>query len=96
MSYCTKCGDYMIFPERHSCSPKWEVLDADEGGEKDWTIVHAIDAEDAATKFAERRDDCNGEGPRERTVVVREPGSTEEKEFEITFDYSVDYYAREA
>ncbi|MBB5414062.1 hypothetical protein [Paraburkholderia atlantica] len=95
MSDCTKCGEYMFFPERHTCSPKWEVIDADECGENDWKTIHALDGEDAAAKYAEQRDDRNGEGPRERTVIVREPGASDEKRFSITFEYSVDYSAQE-
>jgi hypothetical protein len=95
MSYCKTCGKYMLYPERHTCPPEWEVRDADDCDDSDWETVREFDEEDAATKYAEDCDDNGGEGPHERTVLVRKPGASEVKRFAITFDYSVDYSARE-
>lgn len=96
MSYCATCKAYMVFPERHTCPPEWEVRDADDCNDLDWEIVREHDEEEAATKYAEESDSNGGEGPHERAVLVRKPGGTDVKRFEITFDYSVDYRARAA
>lgn len=95
MNDCTTCGQYMFFPDRHSCHPEWEVRDPDRSDDDEWEIVRAMDDEDAAAKFAEECDSEGGEGPRERKVIVREKGATEAKTFAITFEYSVDYSTNE-
>lgn len=93
MSDCQDCGNYMF--SFHRCPPEWEARDADDCDDEDWEIVREHDAEDAARKYAEDSDDNGGEGPHERNVLVRKKGSTDVTRFEITFDYSVDYYAKE-
>lgn len=95
MSYCPTCGMYMLYHEHHTCPPQWEAQDPETRADDDWTVVHAHDGEGAAVKYAERADDCSGEGPHERTVLVRELGSSEAKQFAITWECSVDYYAHE-
>jgi hypothetical protein len=96
MSYCPTCGKSTYFSgNSHRCPPQWEVRDADDCDDSDWEVVREIDAEDAAREYAQRSDSDGGEGPHERIVLVRELGSTETKRFEITFDYSIDYYAHE-
>lgn len=95
MADCPICNRYMLFPQTHACPPEWEVSDAEDDREGDWTVVRAVDAPDAAGAFAERRDDRHGDGPRERTVIVRKKGFEKEVRFDIRFEYSVDYYANE-
>jgi hypothetical protein len=95
MSYCATCGRYEGLSKYHACPPEWEVRDAVDCDDDDWQIVREHDEEDAAAKYAEDCDDNGGEGPHERTVLVRAPGSSEVKRFVITFDYSVDYNAFE-
>lgn len=91
---CPTCGNFTLSPEYHRCPPEWEVRDADDCDDTDWEIVRGSDEDEAATKYAEESDN-HGDGPRERVVLVRAPGTTEAKRFEITFDYSIDYYATE-
>lgn len=90
---CPTCGEFTLSPQYHRCPPEWEARD-DEGNDDDWEVVRARDADDAAAKFAEESD-SDSDGPRERTVLVREKGSEDVKRFAITFEYSVDYYANE-
>jgi hypothetical protein len=94
MTTCATCGHFTLSPKYHTCPPEWEARDADDCDD-DWEVIRAPDADDAATKYAEECDDGSGEGAHERTVLVRAIGSTDVKRFEITFDYSVDYYATE-
>ena len=97
MNYCPTCGKSTHFAgKHHKCPPEWEVRDADDCDESDWQIVREYDEDDAARRYASDSDNDCGEGPHERTVLVRAPGSTEAKRFSITFDYSIDYYAHEA
>jgi hypothetical protein len=91
---CQKCGAFMISPKWHSCPPEWEVRDADDCDDEDWQTYHAHEASDAAEKYAEDSDN-NGDGPRESVVLVRKPGTTDVKRFEITFEYAIDYCATE-
>jgi hypothetical protein len=90
--YCSECGAYALALHLHQCPPKWEVRDADDD-ESDFTIVHEFDAESAAAKYAEQSDD-GGDGPRERTVSVRQNGGDWQR-FDITFEHSITYYAHE-
>lgn len=95
MSYCKTCGKH-IWNDYHKCPPAFEVLDVDYTGD-DWGDAYTVydsDHEEAARAAAEEMDN-GSDGPSERTVIVREKGKTEVKQFSITFDYSVDYYARE-
>ncbi|MDR5800604.1 hypothetical protein [Caballeronia sp. LZ001] len=95
MSYCPIC-DGFLSSFGHTCPPLWEVCDAEDCDDQDWQTIREIDAEEAAREYAGKADSDSGGGPHERTVLVRAPGSTDVKRFFITFDYSIDYYAREA
>lgn len=96
MDYCTECKKH-YWNKRHECPPLYEFLDKYEMGD-DWKDAHkvrAFDAEDAAIAAADEMDSGNGEGATNRTITVRKLGEETETTFSITFDYSVDYYARE-
>lgn len=95
MSYCSTCGKYMLFPDSHKCLPAWEAQDPHTRDDDDWTTVYACDEESAAAEYAEKADSRSGDGPQERTVLVRLPGSSDAKRFSINWEYSVDYYAHE-
>jgi hypothetical protein len=94
MSDCNICKAYLIGPH-HKCPPKWLVIDKDWCG-NDWDDayeVFALDAEDAAKEGAEKIDDKSGDGPQERTIFVKSLAGEITGPYEITFDYSVNYYA---
>lgn len=98
MNYCATCGKYTyegntnLMGKPHKCLPEYEVIDFDE----DWdqcVSVYSMDHEDAAQDYCEKMDDGSGEGPRERTVLVRKKHEERIVKFKVSFEYSVDYYA---
>lgn len=94
--HCKACGRYTGWLSAHTCPPEFEVLDHNYTGD-DWDDAYKVreaDHEDAAQKAAEEMDDSCGEGPHERLLQVRKVGETEVVQVKVTFDYSVDYYAR--
>ncbi|WP_186275819.1 hypothetical protein [Burkholderia gladioli] len=94
MSDCPKCGHWIgMFV--HACPPAWEVRDADDCDDQDWTSVCAHDEDAAATFYADQLDSRMGEGPHARTVLVRKPGENAAARYSVTFEYSIDYSARE-
>lgn len=96
MNHCNECKKY-YWNKHHECPPLYEYLDKYQMGDnwKDAYKVRAYDAEEAATTAAENMDSGNGEGATNRTITVRKLGEETESTFSITFDYSVDYHARE-
>lgn len=74
----------------------WLVLDEDDLG-SDWEdamTFRAHSAEAAAKEAAEHFDDCDCEGPFQRTLLVKCPRTGAVQKFDITFEYSVTYSAR--
>lgn len=61
--WCGKCGQYMLYPESHSCPPSWDVLELGYDNEtwEDATIAYGRDAADAAAKWAEKEDQDSAE-----------------------------------
>jgi hypothetical protein len=92
--YCSECGAYALTLAYHRCPPAWQVRDADDCDDDDIVTIKAHEADEAAEKYAKQSDSDGGEGPNERTVLVRKAGE-EWQRFKITFDYSIDYYANE-
>ena len=94
MSYgeCKNCGEYCSL-EYHHCD-EWEVwLDEDtrEDADKQW----ADNAEDAAVKWGEWRDDEHNWVDSPNVVCVARPGIEEVKRFEVVAEISIDYSASE-
>lgn len=98
MSYCETCRDFyynLLSDAPHRCAPEHKYLIVENGGDWDTaSSVHAYHADTAARKAAEMDDDDGGEGPSEKTILIKDPGGTITK-WSITFDYSVDYSAHE-
>lgn len=95
MADCKTCGAYCI-TERHQCPPKWLVLDKDYCGD-DWSDAYAVyehRANEAAGSGAKAMDN-GSDGPNERSVYVRlAPEGQIEGPFDVTFDYSIDYFVQ--
>lgn len=93
-SDCKTCGATCV-NVHHQCPPKWLVLDKDYSGD-DWEDAYTVyerDADEAACKAAELMDN-GGDGPSERRVLCRlAPDGEIVGPFDISFEYSVDYYA---
>lgn len=59
---CKTCGEWGWFGEgalrfgAHKCAPIWEAHMHETKWQDDWSEVHANDAEEAASKFAEEYD----------------------------------------
>lgn len=75
--------------------PTWEVRDASDCLGAHWTPVCAGDENSAATLYAVRLDARIAQGPHARTVLVRKPGENAAARYSVTFEYSIDYSARE-
>lgn len=96
IGYCKSCGRFSMWLMSHNCPPEFEVIDHGYTGD-DWEDAYKVredDHEGAAKKAAEEMDDSCGEGPHERMLHVRKAGETDVVQVRVTFDYSVDYYAR--
>lgn len=93
------------FLDNHQNRNLFAVLDM-ENNSDDWEgamLVCAFDPDEAADTAAERMDDDSGDGPHERLLHVKQVedkagkavDNPEVKQYDITFDYSVDYHSRE-
>ena len=73
LEHCSVCGQY-DFVDDHVCKPKWYCSLEDWDHESHHYTVHAIDAEEAAEKFAEIYDQDTAEysivGGEETLVLV--------------------------
>ena len=97
MSYvkCRTCGKFGT-EGVHKCPQIWEVRLYETRWEEDWIEVHAADAEDAATTFAEQYDqggdyDIIRRGSAE--VEVRKLGETEVTQWDIQAESIPQYHA---
>jgi hypothetical protein len=52
---CLTCGEFK-YTSYHKCSPKWYVWQLDDPERFDQRAVHAIDAQEAAEKWADQED----------------------------------------
>jgi hypothetical protein len=100
--FCDTCGRYMLYPDTHHCPPQWQIWKDDNGdasGPEDAkysTTAYGHDEGGAAETAAEYFDGRYGEGPHSHVVFVRKAGTTDTaKRFDVTFEYSVDYSAKE-
>lgn len=105
---CPRCkASYYTWSvlDNHQNRHLFAVLDM-ENNSDDWndaTLVCAFDHDEAADIAAERMDDEAGDGPKERLLHVKQVEdqkgnavtNAEVKQFDITFDYSIDYHSRE-
>jgi len=92
---CKTCGAHFV-TVAHRCPPLFLALDPECSG-FDWSDayhVYAYDAESAARKAAKKMDDSWGDGGHERDILIKDTNGKTTK-WTITFDYSVDYYAKE-
>ena len=100
---CKICGEFgwtgasAIRFGHHQCPPLWEARLKDARWENEWTDVHALDAEQAASRFCQQHDSngdydiiTNGEAE----VEVRKPDSDKITLVEITAESVPTYYAR--
>lgn len=98
---CKTCGEHFVTIARR-CPPLFLALDPECSGDldcssPDWSEayhIYAYDAESAARKAAKKMDDSWGEGGHERDILIKDTNGKTTK-WAITFDYSVDYYAKE-
>jgi hypothetical protein len=98
MTWCKKCNEFMMYPERHQCPPTFEVCQPDCDPDY-WETIMAKDAGLAAEKWAEA-DDCNSAeyliiGGDDATVLVRKLGEQETQKFIVTAEAVPEYYAKE-
>jgi len=95
---CPHCGQWQPRPNSHSHYRKFLAIDPDYTGD-DWYDAYpvcAFDHEDAARDAANEMDSSQGEGANEREIHVRPVDDPSDmRRFNITFDYSVDYFASE-
>lgn len=100
-NYCSKCGNYIYVTFPHTCPPSWigieltdenrdnlEAVDEDDAA----TILHAVDAEDAAREFWERRcaEEANYDGGK---CAVRPINGGEWEIFDVTVEQTLMYIA---
>ncbi len=82
---CPTCGVYDYFGTgfgAHKCKPAWECR-GDWQDDDEWQTIHAIDAEEAAEKYAEKYDCESGEyaivsgnGRDETIILTRKPDNS--------------------
>jgi hypothetical protein len=84
----------MLYPERHSCLPLWDVWDPEETRE-DGRQVRAFDAENAGIEWAEDWDSDSDYAAVDGEVVklVSEVGTTEVFRVSITGEQTIEYHA---
>lgn len=93
---CQRCGNYG-FKDRHACPPPFQVRH-ESADEEDWRTFYALDAEQAATKWAENYDgygDYTIAGGTEETVEVKSPDGTVKK-YKVAAEQVTEYSAWEA
>lgn len=105
---CPRCkASYYTWSvlDNHQNRNLFAVLDMENNSDNwdDAMLVCAFDHDKAADIAAERMDDEAGDGPKERLLHVKQVedqkgnaiAGAEVKQFDITFDYSVDYHSHE-
>lgn len=55
---CKTCGDFS-YSDSHVCPPSWLVRDVDYHGDHEGERVYALDAQEAAEKWADENDSGN-------------------------------------
>jgi len=100
--FCPTCGNFMIRPDKHRCSPRWEIKYPDWLGDET-KFVHAHDAGEAGERFARVTDsygDYEFANGHEAEVQIRraatdteEPGPWET--YILSAEPSVEYHARQ-
>lgn len=101
LSHCPTCNALLLESEvaRHRCPPEWEVWCSEDGEEReDARRIRARDEEEAAEKWAQRRDSdgdysiVNGNYP---VVCVASPDGETVQRFEIEGSMVPEYWAHE-
>jgi len=98
-NYCSECGAFRLFPERHQCAPAFFVwCDRHHGEHDEGDRVHAFDAQSAAEEWADQTD-SDGDyvilsgSPAAVRVTAVEGG--EQQWFEVTGESCPRYTAHE-
>jgi len=94
MPFCNKCNRYLLFKNTtcrcrrfECCIPEWE-------GDDEWSDQYAADAEEAASKYTERRDECEYDclkGPVKCRVL--DPQDDSVQIFEVAAETEIHYHA---
>ena len=97
MPWCKVCGGLIIDGFGHKCPPKWLVRREEWDGE-DATEIRAVDAEEAAKKWAEDDDQSSAEygivsKDEEPVVIVCRADSGEETRWRVSGEAVPAYYA---
>lgn len=95
MPFCKRCHRFLLFETTvcecrrfECCIPDWE-------GE-DWGDQYGVDAEDAALKYTEHRDECEYDclkGPVK--CKVRDPEDDSIQEFGVAAETEIHYYVEQ-
>lgn len=98
MEICSTCKKHVFNLAAHQRLDVFEAITPEYGSKWDEfgiQEVHADDHEEAAKLIGEREGD-QGEGPFEGVVEVRRRGEADVQRFNVSHEYSVDYYAAAA
>ena len=93
---CKNCREFG-WVESHVCDPLWDVWFPENGEDRDESrVVHARDAEDAATKGAEVSDEDDYglvNGGHCDTAAVAKQGEDDVTWWSVSGEYEAHYYA---
>ncbi len=98
MDRCNKCGEFIFTTidwRLHFCAPVWSVWNT-EDDEIEASNIYAMDAEDAAAKWAEEYDEDDHEMARGDEVCVYVKSSDGElTKWNVSADITISYHASE-
>lgn len=92
MKKCEKCGELLLYPEKHRCYEFEYRLEGDDVND-DWVSIWGSDFEDVALKIGEQYNDENDLIDDEIEVAIRKDGI--EKRYSVSAHFSIDYRAVE-
>jgi len=92
MEKCKKCGEFLLYPEKHKCYKFEYRLEGDEADD-DWVSIWGSDFEDIAEKVGKRYNDENDLIDDEIEVAIRKDGI--EKRYGVSAYFSVNYWVEE-